>query len=93
MHVTGTVSASVLLCNFLYWCGKEKHPELGIFKSHADLMEETGLSEKQIKGARARLRELGVLQETHKRLEHRVYYRVDMDVLEERWTAFSNGLA
>jgi hypothetical protein len=75
----GSVNAVLFFCQILYYTGKERHPELGIYKTAAEIEQETGLTVKEQQTARKRLRAIGVLIETEKRLEHRIYYRLDLD--------------
>lgn len=77
----GSVNAAVLFCQFFYWTGKEVS-ELGIYKTTEEIEQETGLSYEEQLTARKKLKRRGVLKETNKRLEHRIYYRIDTDVLD-----------
>ncbi|MFM0270127.1 hypothetical protein PQQ59_06050 [Paraburkholderia aspalathi] len=77
----GGVNASVLFCQIFYWQDKATS-ELGVHKTSAELLAETGLSYEEQRAARASLRAAGVLVETEKRIEHKIYFRVDEDALE-----------
>lgn len=77
----GSVNAVLMFCQFFYWTGKEQS-ELGIYKSVEEIQAETGLSYREQATARKQLVDRGILIETHKRLEHRIYYRIDMDKLD-----------
>lgn len=78
----GSVNAVVMFCQLFYWTGKETS-EHGIYKSVEELEQETGMTYREQVTARKHLASCGVLIETHKRLEHRIYYRIDLDVLNE----------
>lgn len=78
----GSVNAVLLFCQFFYWTGKEQS-DLGIYKSVEEIERETGLSYREQATARKQLISKGVLIETPKRLEHRIYYRIDADRLDE----------
>ncbi|MGT3296072.1 DNA-binding protein, partial [Yersinia enterocolitica] len=65
-----------------YWQDKA-HSELGVQKTQEEIQEETGLTIEQQKTARKQLVSRGILIETNKRLEHKMYYRVDCDRLNE----------
>lgn len=78
----GSVNAVILFCQFFYWTGKEAS-ELGIFKTTEEIERETGLTYEEQLTARKKLRSRGVLKETNKRLEHRIYYRIDTERLDE----------
>ncbi len=84
--VFGSVSASILFAQLFYWQPKATSP-LGVYKTAEELTEETGLSVDEQRGARKKLVKLGVLVETHKRLEHKIYYRIDEDAFDTLWGA------
>lgn len=77
----GSVNAVILFCQFFYWTGKEVS-ELGIFKTTEEIERETGLTYEEQLNARKKLKRRGILKETNKRLEHRIYYRIDTDKLD-----------
>ena len=72
----GGVIAEIFFEQIFYWQDKAD-PVLGVYKTQEELEIETGLSRKEQETARKLLREKGVLIETHKRLEHRMYYKID----------------
>lgn len=78
----GSVNSVLLFCQFFYWTGKE-HSDLGIYKSVEDIEKETGLGYREQATARKQLVSRGVLIENHKRLEHKIYFKVDTDRLDE----------
>lgn len=78
----GGVNASVLFCQIFYWQDKATS-ELGVHKTVDELETETGLTYEEQRAARAKLRAAGVLIETAKRIEHRTYFRIDEDALEQ----------
>ncbi|MDY0669698.1 DNA replication protein, partial [Pasteurella multocida] len=67
-----------------------ENQELGVYKTQAELEEETGLSRKEQETARKKLREIGILIETHKRLEHRMYFKINMERLDEILSTLAN---
>lgn len=77
----GGVNAAVLFGQLFYWQARTQNP-LGVFKTADELQEETGLSYEEQRNARKALRTRGVLVETNKRLEHKLYFRIDEDALE-----------
>ncbi|MEI5998257.1 hypothetical protein H3V53_13895 [Paraburkholderia bengalensis] len=77
----GGVNAAVLFGQLFYWQARTQNP-LGVFKTADELEEETGLSYEEQRTARKALRARGVLVETNKRLEHKLYFRIDEDALE-----------
>lgn len=81
-HVGG-VNAAILLCQLIYWDDRAADQELGIYKTSEEWEEETGLSYREQATARTKLRELGLLTETSKRLQHRIYYKINHDAFNE----------
>lgn len=78
----GSVNATLFFCQILYWKGKETS-DLGVYKSADEVRSETGLTYREQATARKQLVECGVLFETHKRLEHRIYFRLNLIRLQE----------
>ena len=78
----GGVNASLLFGHFFYWNDKG-HSELGVYRTADEIEVETGLSRDEQRTARRKLRELGVLIETEKRIEHRIYYKLDLGRFDE----------
>lgn len=76
------VNASLLFGHFFYWNDKGRS-ELGVYRTADEIEVETGLSRDEQRTARRKLRELGVLIETEKRIEHRIYYKLDLDRFDE----------
>ncbi|QSX09926.1 DNA replication protein [Glaesserella parasuis] len=73
----GGVTAAILFGQLFFWQDKTSNP-LGVYKTQAELEQETGLSRREQETARKKLVELGILVETHKRLEHRIYFKLDL---------------
>lgn len=78
----GSVNASILLSQFIYWHDKTEHP-LGVYKTQDEIKAETGLSRKEQETGRKVLRELGLITETYKRTEHKLYFLFHPDVFDE----------
>ena len=81
--ITGTIASVLFLENFLYWEGKGKCEDDWIYKTSEEIELETGLSYKEQVGARKRLKSLGLLEERAERLHHLMFYRVNIDKLDE----------
>lgn len=77
----GGVNPALFFSQIHYWQDKTDHP-LGVYKTAEKLRDEIGMSYREQLSARDALKRLGVLVETHKRLEHRLYFRIDYDALE-----------
>lgn len=78
----GGANAVLFFEQIFFWMDKTDNP-LGVFKTAAELETETGLSVQEQRTARAKLRERGILIETEKRIEHKIYYRIDLDKFNE----------
>ena len=78
----GGVNASLLFGHFFYWNDKGCS-ELGVYRTADEIEVETGLSRDEQRTARRKLRERGVLIETEKRIEHRIYYKLDLARFDE----------
>ena len=78
----GGVNASLLFGHFFYWNDKGRS-ELGVYRTADEIEVETGLSRDEQRTARRKLRERGVLIETEKRIEHRIYYKLDLARFDE----------
>lgn len=85
----GGVVAEIFFEQIFYWQDKADS-ELGVYKTQEELEIETGLSRKEQETARKLLREKGVLTETHKRLEHRMYYKINNEKLDELLATLAN---
>lgn len=84
----GNVKATVLLCQFFYWKGKESLADGWIYKTAEDITYETGLSYKEQIGAREKLVSLGLLEERNDRPNHQLLFRVNTDNLNDLWDSF-----
>ena len=78
----GSVNTAILFGQLVYWSDKTSH-ELGIYKTAEQIEEETGLSPREQKTAREKLVKLKVLTETHKRLEHRLYFKINFAAYDD----------
>lgn len=85
-HITGSTTASILLCQFLYWTDKTK--DGWIYKTHYDIEEETGLTYNEQKTARAKLVELGIMDEEFKRWDRTNRYRINQLKLNDLWEEY-----
>jgi hypothetical protein len=91
-RITGSTNATIFLCQFIYWTGKEEKGDGWIYKTSAEIEEETGLSYKEQANAREKLRSAGLLLEKNARLEHQMYFKIDLDALNGRWGTDQEGV-
>lgn len=83
----GSVNASIFFSQLHYWHSRASD-ERGVFKTAEEWTEETGLSYREQVTARKILTEKGFLVETHKRLQHRVYYKLDLYAVDAAFDAW-----
>ncbi|MGV7078458.1 DNA replication protein [Testudinibacter sp. P80/BLE/0925] len=83
----GGATAAILFSQLFYWSDKTDNP-LGVYKQLEELCDETGLTLEELRSARKKLVSLGVLNETYKRLEHRLYFKLDLAVFDELMIEF-----
>ncbi|RKG47174.1 hypothetical protein D7V64_17085 [Acinetobacter cumulans] len=76
----GCVKAGIFLGQMVFWADKTDNP-LGVYKTSEEIEEETGLSYREQASARKKLVALGLISETYKRLDHRLYFKFN----EERF--------
>jgi hypothetical protein len=94
--IAGSINATLLLCQLLYWSGREASQDGWIFKRSEIVAEdpagvqnafnqsiefETGLSYKEQRSARQQLRARGLLRERYDRFRHVLLFQVDASAL------------
>lgn len=83
--ITGSTTATILLCQFVYWRGKESDPDGWLYKTSIEIEEETGLTYDEQRTARKKLVENGLIEEHYARLDHQLRFRINLDVMNEKW--------
>jgi hypothetical protein len=78
-HV-GSVNAAIVLCQLIYWTPRAKDEEGWIYKTQLELMQETGLSRREQRSARTELKRRGLLEERYERLDHQLYFKINVEV-------------
>ena len=86
----GSVPTAIFLCQLFYWW-QRRGDHAYIYKQSAELKEETGLSYKAQKTARARLKSLGILTDKHARLQHEIHFTIDEVKLDKAWQEWRRG--
>ena len=84
----GSVNASIFFSQLHYWQSRTGD-ELGVFKTAEEWTEETGLSYREQATARKILADMGVLIEENKRLQHRIYYKLDLDAVDHAFDVWN----
>lgn len=87
----GSVTAALFFGQLHYWQLRSSS-DLGVFKTSDEWTDETGLTYREQATARKQLVERGYLVETSKRLEHRIYYRLDMARVDADFEDWQHGL-
>jgi hypothetical protein len=77
-YVGGT-NAALLCCQLLYWTPRAKDVDGWIYKEQLEIMAETGMSRDEQRTARSALKTRGLLIERYDRLNHRLYFKIDVD--------------
>lgn len=83
--ITGSINATLFLCQLLYWEGKQECKNGWVYKSHADMEEETGLSRREQELVRKTLKDAGFIEEKLAGLPRTLHYRVVKDVINAAW--------
>ena len=89
-HLMGNdPDAALLLCQFLYWQGKQHDPKGWIRKSQSQLMAETALTRSRQESARKWLRQLEFIEEIHVGKSPPVIgFRLCLDKITQAWGAY-----
>ena len=77
----GCVKAGIFLGQMVFWSDKTDNP-LGVYKTSEQIEEETGLSYREQMSARKKLVALGLISETYKRLDHRLYFKFNEECFD-----------
>jgi len=92
--LTGSVTAAVLLSQAVYWSRRTAEGnERWFWKTSSDWEEETGLSRREQDTARGILRGLGFWEEAKRGIPARLWFRLDLEQLEQLLTSEKTSLA
>lgn len=86
-NITGSTTASIFLCQMLYWSGKSR--DGWIWKTSDEIEEETGLTYNEQKTAKKILKDLNLVSIEFKRLDHTTRYRINEEQLNLMWEELS----
>lgn len=81
------VTGALLLSQLIYWSNRTNDEDGWVYKTQEDWENETGLTRYEQEGARKKLRSLGLLLEQKKGLPAQLFYRVNVDKLNQSLTA------
>lgn len=80
-RLTGSTNAALFVSQCWYWTKITTDPDGWFYKTRADWMEETGLTEDELDGARKISRGLGITEENLKGVPATLYYRLNKEKL------------
>ena len=80
--ISGSVTGAVFLSQALYWSKRTTSSDGFFYKTQAEWEEETGLSRREQETVRKRLKAIGILSESLRGTPAKLYYKVEIDVLE-----------
>jgi len=89
--LTGSTTATIFLCQLLYWTPRTKHKDKWIYKTNYEIEEETGLTYNEQKTAKKLLSELGIIDYEVKRWDRTTAYRVEEEHLNTLWEDIKTG--
>lgn len=75
--ITKSTNAALLLSQAFYWTKRTSDPNGWFYKTRLEWMDETGLTEDELDGAREKCRQAGVMEEKLKGVPATIYYRVN----------------
>lgn len=87
----GSPLAGIFLCQLMYWYDKTDN-SLGVYKTAEHWTEETGLTYSQQRTARKLLVSLGLVTETEKRLDHKIYFKLNVERFNEWFDGIDRNL-
>lgn len=83
----GGATSAILFSQLLYW-HERVEGELGTYKTIEEIEAETGLTRREQETACKNLEKLGILTKTHKRLQHRMYYKLNPEAFDKAMIGF-----
>lgn len=86
--ITGGVKETIFLCQLLYWESKQHSKDRWIYKTQAELTEETGLSRYEQETARRNLKRRGFLEEKLAGIPATLHFRVNLDRVNDAWEQY-----
>lgn len=89
-QITKSITATLFLCQFIYWTGKEANKDGWIYKSAVEIEGETGMTYEEQKTARKYLLREGLIEEKYRRDIHKMYFRVLFDNVDLKWEGASS---
>lgn len=91
VHITGSITAGLLLRQVLYWMGRTQDPEGWFYKRLPEFQDEMCMGEKEFLNARAVLKRLKLLQDERRGVPPVVWFRADLPAVLEAVNKRLNG--
>lgn len=81
----GSIKQAIFVCQLAYWKDKGDDPNGWIYKTAEEIETETALTYKEQTKVRDDLKAINALEERYARTEHKMYFRINWDVLNNLW--------
>lgn len=85
--ITGSTVATIFLTQLIYWTGKQNNPDGWIFKTQAELEQETGLTRYEQETARKILKTKKLIEEKYRGIPRQLFYRVNIAEVNNLWAS------
>lgn len=83
--ITGSVTATIMLCQLFYWKNKEKDSEGWIYKTQKEMEEETDLTRWEQDGARKQLKARKLISEKKSGIPAKLHYKLNIENINKAW--------
>jgi len=77
-QITGSTTAGILLSQLMYWFSRQDK----IYKTDKEIMQETLLTENELKSAKNKIKKLDFVEVSREGLPARTYYKIDWEMYE-----------
>jgi hypothetical protein len=86
--MTGSLTAGVLLSQLYYWSDKGKSKDF--YKTDKEIMEETGITENELRSAKKKIKGLEFVKVTKRGIPCKTYYEIDYLGLADKLVSMDN---
>jgi len=86
-ELTGSLAGGILLSQLMYWFSKKDK----IYKTDNEIMEETFLSEKELRNAKSKIKKLSFIEVTREGIPAKTYYKIDWEKYEKAFIETYEG--
>ena len=85
--LTGSTTAGILLSQLMYWFSKKDK----IFKTDAEILEETMLTKNELRGAKLKLKNVSFIKITREGTPAKTFYKIDWQEYEKTLLKFTKN--